>query len=279
MNKKEICVAIPIYKEILNDFEIQSVEQCVKILSDYSICFVAPKGLNVDFYKAKFTAITPFVFFNESYFKDVSGYNRLLLDHKFYKKFSNFKFMLLYQTDCYVFKDELLEWANKDYDYIGGVWFEDYNGNPRLGAKLWQAGNGGLSLRKIKKFRKILGSTKPIKKWNILFKELQKLRNIGRLSYIKGIVYLPFYMFGYKNNRSYEAKNYKFNEDRFFIEMGIKNVGFVVPEVNQALLFSWDKHPAYLFEKMGELPFGCHAWYREDNPYQGNKDFWLQRIN
>jgi len=49
MNKNEICVVIPIYKEILNSFEIQSVEQCVKVLSDYTIHFVCPNDLNISF--------------------------------------------------------------------------------------------------------------------------------------------------------------------------------------------------------------------------------------
>ena len=53
MNKKDICIVIPIYKDCLNEYEIQSVEQCVKVLSEYSIFFVAPNGLNLDFYKSK----------------------------------------------------------------------------------------------------------------------------------------------------------------------------------------------------------------------------------
>ena len=127
MTKKDICIVIPIYKEVLSDFETKSVEQCVNILSDYTIFFAAPKGLNVVFYKTSFTNIKEFIFFEEKYFADVSGYNSLLLNYHFYKMFINFKFILLYQTDCYVFKDELLEWANKDYDYIGGVWFEGFD--------------------------------------------------------------------------------------------------------------------------------------------------------
>ena len=51
MDKKKICVVIPIYKESLNDYEIQSVEQCIRVLSDYTIHFVCPQGLNIDFYK------------------------------------------------------------------------------------------------------------------------------------------------------------------------------------------------------------------------------------
>ena len=36
--------------------------------------------------------------------------------------------MLIYQLDAYVFKDELLNWANKGYDYIGAPWLPWKNG-------------------------------------------------------------------------------------------------------------------------------------------------------
>ena len=149
MIKKNICIVIPIYKEALNDFEVQSVVQCIKVLSDYTICIVYPKGLNIDFYKTKFVEIEQYVHFDTYYFKNLKGYNQLLLNVHFYKSFKNFDYILIYQTDSYVFRDELLAWAKKGYDYIGGIWFKDYHVSPLKGAKVWFAGNGGLSLRKI----------------------------------------------------------------------------------------------------------------------------------
>ena len=260
MNKEDICVVIPIYKECLTDYEIKSVEQCIKVLSDYSICFVAPNGLNLDFYKSKFVTIRQYVFFDKSFFKDITGYNRLMLSPFFYKKFTEYKYMLLFQTDCYVFRDELLDWANKGYDYIGGIWFDDYTGDPFLGAKMWEAGNGGLSLRKIKSIATMLASKKPIKTAKELVKDTVKLRNIGRISFLKGLLWFPLYFFGYRNNINYQSKNYQFNEDSFFIETSFKFKSFKIPSVEEAIGFSWDRHPAYLFNLKKKLPFACHAW-------------------
>lgn len=275
MNKKNICVVIPIYKKDLNVFETQSVEQCVKILTDYSIHFACPEGLCLDYYKEKFPNIINYDFFRNDYFKDLEGYNKLMLSFEFYERYNNYNYMLIYQTDCFVFNDSLLDWCNKGYDYIGGLWFDDFVGNPDMGAKLWQAGNGGFSLRKIESIIILLNSKKRLKKWNQLVAEKIQLFKKSKINFLKTILFLPLNMLGYQNNYCYKARNYKNNEDVFFIEASLEGEKFKVPPVSEALFFSWDRNPNFLHNELGILPFGCHAWFREDYPYSGNKVFWL----
>ena len=279
MNKSQICIIIPIYKEILNDFEIQSVEQCIKVLSDYTIHFVCPEVLNMNFYKTKFSEIENFVFFDEKYFKDVSGYNRLMLCADFYKTFKKFDFMLIYQTDCFVFRDELLAWAMKGFDYIGGVWFDNYHDNPYLGANIWHAGNGGLSLRKTAKMISLLSSKKPLKSLKQLILEKKQLKNTGTINLFKRLMLLPNWLLGYKNNLNYLATKYTLNEDVFYMEACLLYQVLKTPKVEDALGFSWDRNPAFLFDKLGYIPFACHAWFREDAHYKGNRKFWLNQIS
>jgi len=280
MNKKEICIVIPIYKETLNVFEIQSVEQCIKVLSDYMIHFVCPVELNVDFYKEKFPEIKSFTFFEMNYFKSIEGYNKLMLSPVFYKAFDGFEYMLVYQTDCYVFRDELLTWANKGYDYIGGVWFEDYHLSPYKGAKVWFAGNGGFSLRKIESLYKLLTSKVPIKKLEDFKIEKEQLKENGEFSSLKWNLFLQFKLLGYQNNMNYISKHYKLNEDVFFMEASTIYKKISIPKVNDALGFSWDKYPKYLLKELKlPLPFACHGWFREDYLYKGNKSFWMVYIN
>lgn len=279
MNKKEICIVIPIYKETLNVFEIQSVEQCIKVLSAYTIHFVCPQGLNVDFYKEKFLRIENFTFFDNHYFKDLGGYNRLMLSVGFYRTFNIYKYMFIYQTDCYVFRDELLDWANRSYDYIGGIWFEDYHGEPNFGAKIWHPGNGGLSLRKIKTMIKILSSKLPLKNCKLLLLEKKEYKKNGKINFLKELFLLPLNVFGYKNSFNYFAKMNEVNEDVFFMEANLKYKKIIVPDVEEAISFAWDRSPAFLFDKLGRLPFACHAWFREDHCYVGNMKFWSKHIN
>jgi hypothetical protein len=279
MNKSEVCVVIPIYKETLNVFEVQSVFQCFSVLLDYTIHFVCPKGLNVDFYKENFSEIKNYTFFDSSFFKDLAGYNRLMLSVDFYKAFDKYCYMLIYQTDCYVFKDELLDWANKGYDYIGGVWFERYHGNPDLGAKLWYPGNGGFSLRNVNKMIRILSSRLPLKTLKQIVEEKQLNLKEERKGFLRSFIEIPLMVLGYKNSFNYFAKKNVANEDVFFMEASLTYRKLNVPVVEEAVGFSWDRSPAFLFNAIGQLPFGCHAWYREDHCYEGNKEFWLKYID
>jgi len=279
MHKSEVCVVIPIYKEILNEFEVQSVLQCIKVLSDYSIHFVCPKGLDIGFYNENFSEIVNFTYFEKKYFEDLSGYNRLMLSIGFYKAFDKYQYMLVYQTDCYVFRDELLDWVNKGYDYIGGIWFDDYHGNPDLGAKLWYPGNGGFSLRKISKISKILSSSSyPLKSLKQLSLENKTNLALNKEIYLKRIIKTLFDFISRTNSLKYYVSNTKENEDILFMELSLKYKKLTVPPVSESIGFSWDRLPLFLFNKLGHLPFGCHAWYREDHCYDGNKEFWLKYI-
>lgn len=276
--KNDICIVIPIYKESLNEYEIQSVNQCIKILSDYSIHFICPKGLNITFYSAKFPELNNYHFFDQNYFNDIGGYNRLMMSCDFYKKFKNYDFMLIYQTDCFVFRDELLDWVKKDYDYIGGVWFEGFVGDPYLGAKFWRAGNGGLSLRNIKTMIQLLSSKKPLKSFQQLIVEKRNLFKIDAFNGIKEFLFLPLNLIGYKNNCQNYSKEFRHNEDVFFVHLHTVYKVLKIPKVEDALLFSWDRCPDFLFDNLDELPFACHAWYREDDYYERNKKFWSKHI-
>ena len=279
VSKNEICVIIPIYEENLTDYEIQSVQQCINILNNYKIIFITYKNLDLDFYKLKFPSIVDFVFFDEIYFKGLKGYNRLMVSSFFYKEFSQYKYMLIYQTDCYVFKDKLLEWANKGYDYIGGIWYEGFHGNPDFGAKFWCACNGGMSLRNINAIIQVLTSKKRLKTYRQLLEEKKIKRNDQIIKTIKKLTLFFFQCFRCKNNAHFYAETFSNNEDVFFAEMYLKYNLIKIPKVEDALLFAWDRRPDFLFDNLGELPFGCHAWFRTDVPYEGNKVFWLKIIN
>lgn len=279
MTKNDICITIPIYKEFLSDLEIQSVQRCIDVLSNYSICFVCAKDLDVYFYKSHFKEIKRYIFFHEKYFKSLIGYNTLLLNVGYYNAFSKYKYMLLYQTDCYVFKDDLLFWANKKYDYLGGVWFDNFHNNPDFGAQFWYAGNGGLSLRNVETMIKVLNSKKKLKNWKQLMEEKSKLGRTKGLKAFKYAVLFVLKAFGYKNSVKFYAQHFDNNEDVFFADLNIKYGLLKVPPVEDVLLFSWDMRPDYLYNKLKTLPFGCHAWFRDDVPYELNKGFWLKIMN
>jgi len=110
------------------------------------------------------------------YFKSINHYNVLMLQESLYRKFAQFEYILLCQTDAMVIGEvkTLLS-----FDYFGASWKKDfvlteafnrvYVNRERLliGRKTnISAGNGGLSLRKTSSILELIrfGKSKPY--WN-----------------------------------------------------------------------------------------------------------------
>jgi hypothetical protein len=243
---KTCCVAIPVYKTTPDANEVSSFKQCLKILSGHSIVVVAPQSLDTKQYETISGNTISVVRFDDAYFKDTEGYNRLMLSADFYKNFSAFKYILIYQLDAWIFRDELNEWCNKNYDYIGAPWtgheWAKFAAGHltlvrtvlyKLGYRKFDVvGNGGLSLRKVRSF-------------------------IFNLNFFERAV------------RSFEG-----NEDAFFSYfINSYNPFFRIPSSKIALNFSFDIHPEVSFSMNNDqLPMGCHAWNK-------NWDFWNKYIN
>ncbi|MFA6677621.1 MAG: DUF5672 family protein, partial [Bacteroidales bacterium] len=175
---------------------------------------------------------------------------------RFEKKY---KFILIAQLDTYFFKDELLEWCEKDYDYIGAPWLLKpkyylrlfkftswlkfkyclYKDKPNSQALRYKVGNGGLSLRKISSCKHICKIKKNI---------------------------INFYL---------SQDHHMFHEDVFFsLETSSSNLTFKIPNYKEALKFSFDKYPELCYKtNNNQLPFGCHAWYSKKN-----KSYWSKII-
>lgn len=250
-------MVIPIYNEALRSYEKTSLNQCFNVLKNYHIKFICSEGFNADSYinfSKKYRIEISIERFEPKYFANINGYNELMLSIPFYQRFNNYKYILLHQTDAYIFKDELSMWCDLDYDYIGAPWLiniREWLNSP--GAypieillyykifgknKMNRVGNGGLSLRKTK-------------------------------SFISNLKYFGFWV-----------KRWKSNEDNFFSQcIDLLNPFFKIPELSTSLKFSFDSMPeeAYSLNEF-KLPFGCHAFNRNDGAYMGNKDFWTTFI-
>lgn len=254
--KGNVCVIIiPVYKEELDVYELISLRQVLSVLYNYDICFVTYKGLSLANYEGLLNQynVTYYVeYFEEVFFDGVYAYNKLMKDISFYERFLSYQYMLIYQLDAFVFKDELLYWCSLDYDYIGAPWFDMF-GEKTEHNTLWAVGNGGFSLRKISYFIKVLSWRFPVKKYKIdnIF-ELKEWRRVA-------------YMLGRKNNMRYFLKaEDKMNEDVFFtIFLADSYIPPRLPSVDIAMRFAFEKSPSFLFELNHQrLPFGCHAFQK-----------------
>ena len=249
--KSSVTIVIPIYKSSLSHYEEISIKQCCTILSDHTITLVKPHSLGTDAYSI-FNKNFKTESFDNDFFKDKNSYNRLMLSPVFYERFLSYDFILVHQLDAFVFKDELQYWCRQGYDYIGAPWLTDpvkrsasekkqylkelkkvykqnitLDGAVPVDAQFYnRTGNGGFSLRRVKKFYKIC---------------------------LEQVEVIKFYN---------EQSHHFFNEDVFWsLEVNRTRKQLKIPGYKKAIFFSMEFKPAYAFELTnGKLPFACHAW-------------------
>jgi hypothetical protein len=281
----QAAIIIPAYKPLsrLTADELKSLEQCFWVLANYDIYLLVPASLDTVPYSSlikenhgKELRITKF---NDTYFSDIAGYNRLMLNPELYQTYAAYKYMLIYQLDCWVFKDELDYWCQQNYDYIGAPIFENF-GTAEQGNQMQVVGNGGFSLRKTSKFLTVLTWRLPIRTLSGFtqdFRERKSLKNLLRV--LLGV-------FGYHNTVGYLLRFYKqnnINEDLFFSYNFTADswLQIRVPALKDAVRFAFDRSPQYLYTiNNHQLPFGCHGWNRSDDVYlQKDKSFWSAFIN
>ncbi len=179
-----------------------------------------------------------------------------MLSTCFYERFLDSSYILIYQLDAYVFRDELKEWCEKGYDYIGAPWlqrpvyrlplisgimssihtYQKAKKKPSKQDLYNKIGNGGLSLRKVTSHHRVTCEQEE------------------RIHY-----YLT------------QERHHLYNEDVFW---ATEAQGFTYPEVKDAIRFSFDKYPSYCYQLNGKrLPFGCHSWYKRKM-----RKFWIHFI-
>lgn len=244
--ENEVVVVVPVYRQNPGPEELEAFKHNCRILKNHKIALVAPEGLNIDEYKTNIDFDVEF--FPPHFFQNIAGYNRLMLSVAFYSRFKSYKYMLICQTDVFVFKNDLENWCRKGYDYVGAPWIGKpfflfqyvlakigfgYAIKLLLENNLKEAvGNGGFSLRKISAF-------------------------IGALE------------------QNQLAKEWTANED-FYWSFFAKSNGtkLLKPPANEAALFCIELAPEKLMKQQNHLlPMGIHAWKRY------NPEFWVKYIN
>ncbi|UHG90318.1 DUF5672 family protein [Spirosoma oryzicola] len=246
-------VVIPVYKPDLTDNERIALTQCMRVLGHYPVWLVAPQSLDISLYQKLYPSLQVKTF-DDSFFASIQGYNKLMLSEVFYKAFTDVEYILIHQLDAFVFRDELADWCQKGYDYIGAPWLRDrdFTGwrdelwftvkqraatwldlkkpdgvTPKEIISLNGVGNGGLSLRRV----------------SAMLRHLPELKQ--------------------KINKYEQIHVHQYNEDVFWgIEVNRYWPRLRIPDYREAMKFAIEFYPKRAVEdyNKGQLPFGCHAW-------------------
>ena len=217
-----VAVVIPVYRSEMSNFERISLQQCIRKLGHYPIIVVKPQSLDVSHLKT-FHSNFEIKSFDDAYFEGIDEYNLLLTQPEFYQSFEKYKYILIYQLDAFVFKDELEQWCKKGYDYVGAPYINP-NGSAQSITDLKKPLlNGGLSLRNVQASLKLIH----------LYKQIygQWPGNVDML--------------------------FSLHSTRLFVFRPFMKL----PDLNKALAFSFEQFPDHCYElTQHTLPFGCHAW-------------------
>ena len=236
------------------------MRQCYAVLGAHPIKIITPRGTSLDAYQPGLPKLDV-IYIDPKWQKSVASYNKLKLSRFFYNLFDDYEFLLTYEPDAFVFRDDLELWCSKNYDYIGAPWFEGFNlATPD--SKFLGVGNSGFSLRKVSSVQKILRNIY----YNQPFEYSSGIRNL-----LKAYIKIP-----YRWLRNQSAENYtiqstcNISEDRFFGEVAPAYAkDFKVAPIEEAIKFSFEVQPEVLFKLNNQqLPMGCHAWWRY------NLEFW-----
>jgi len=242
MINNKIVITIPIYSLVLKGYELKVLDNLSSLCKEYEIYFIHPKSLSLDkeepFIRYNFKSLA----FDETYFKNIEGYNRLCLSYSFYDSFNDFDYLLIHQLDAFIFEKRFEKWISQNYDYVAPPWvgvdsfkfirgtFEN-NVPLLLKAKLlplhrrlfghdFLVGNGGISLRKVRTFKRVLK----------IFDSI--------------------------------AREWPYNEDLFYsLYVPAYYPIFRIPSFDKALTFGFDLNPQKAFElNNNELPMAAHGF-------------------
>lgn len=249
LTKKDIAVVIPVYRTELSPTERLSLEQGVRILADYDLFFIKPEHLDLGALGEEYARCGQ-VCFPDEWFVSRRSYNRMVLEEAFYRRFEQYAYLLIYQLDAFVFRDELLDWARKGYDFIGAPWLPDneyylswlgrfwfhieswykQHFNPKAFQSpeyhAYEVGNGGFSLRKISAMIEVT---------TFYREKIQRLLADDRAFYAEDVFLLR--------------------------ELDDRKIRLKRPSWREALGFAMEEHPVWTYRYNGKrLPFGCHAF-------------------
>jgi len=260
MTTAKVAVVVPVYRASLAANEALALQHIVHYLPALPKYFICPEDLALE--SNNFTILK----FPAPYFRNIAGYNDLMLSPDFYAAFSNYEYILIAQLDTLILSSNLEDFTTGAWDYIGAPWFADQD-DPSAG--FLGGGNGGLSLRKVAAFQSVLKKqrlsaakiarlllnsfTRPLHDLTV---DRPLIRVLKTVNLVRKIL----------QHGDQFIQQFDWNEDLFWsYRASIFDEQFQLAPVKISLKFSFEMHPRFCWQaNQQQLPFGCHAWEKYD---------------
>lgn len=264
--RKRCQIVVPIYRA-LSAVEAIVLEHNARQLGRYPFVLVGPPGATQEIEQARMivgvaNAEAEIRLFTDADFSGIAAYNALLRGRRFLDAFADTDFALICQTDAVVLQEDLAQWIEAGFDFVGAPIFAGYRA-PTLPPRFVTGLNGGLSLRNLVASRAALDRVAilPDTRGTKVAARAGALSLVNRvLSTLDRRVLL--------DSRATRAEDMFWTVD---IQRLVPTFRVAPPEM--AAHFAFEALPEQLLETTGgALPFGCHAWQR----YAQN--FWLEKF-
>lgn len=268
-----LLIAIPVYKQKVaaQPYELVSMANTVALAGEkYQIALIHPTGIDIGEYEAALNCEFISIELDSSHFASIYSYNNLLKSSAFYQAFSAYDYMLLVQTDAYLFSLDLEPYTT--FDFVGAPWHNHILQPERKGLF---CGNGGLSLRNIKKSLQVLQTPKKL----FSFKEIKDFTFNSEFHAHASLWWkwreTLYYFFKHNNIKDGQNRLPYIYEDVFW-SLAVPTVfpEFNVADGQTALQFSFETRPELCYElNSNRLPLGCHGFQKY------SPDFWRRFIS
>jgi hypothetical protein len=250
-------ILTPLYTTRLKDWECFGILRNARLFPDTPKVFFVPESLDTAPLRKAFPEFSVETFPSES-FASIQSYSRLLLTPAFYERFARFEFMLIAQTDVFLFAPRLGAWVEKGYDYVGAPFYRDFGAHPSR--EMVGVGNGGLSLRRIAAMRRVLQEVAAPLRW------------LGAASR------------AYRHHLKAGT-----GEDIVFCQHLAPHLDFFrIAPIEEAIDFAYEMHLDQVLSRYKKgLPFGCHSRWNASTVYaltceNGNPEedyqFWIREM-
>lgn len=154
---KKCCIVIVTHKETLDGKDEISFKRCLEVFGGKrDIKLILPDNITTTYYE-EYINVLEIVKVNNKWLSSLKEYNAMCCNQEFWNLFTDYEYVLIYQTDCWVFEDRLDYFMGLGYDWYGAPW-PHHNDT---------VGNGGLSLRKVSKMIEI--TSKYEFKWESIY--------------------------------------------------------------------------------------------------------------
>lgn len=247
-NKYNFNIIIPVYKQLdlVTKTSISSLYRNIK--EDYDVFFLVPENEcdcvrcpqrvsraddirnSIITYLTNDLGTTNFKFYGLDYrwFQSKSTYSSLLLTSEFYTIWLSMGYekSFIFQTDCYLFRDEFEQWANTNYNFIGAPVIAT---NSDWGYYGGYVGNGGFSMRDNRFFYNIFNRNNKL--WKEHGNELESRRLV-----------------------KHSDQRYIDYEDIFICRLLPNYIYVNIPSPKKAAEFAYDRNP---FECQKHYKVGC----------------------